>query len=88
MVPKAIKGSVTIPAGITSIKKGMFSGCNGIKEVRFEDPNGWRVSKNIDMTFSGALSSLEDPLQAVAYLTNVYSDFYWKKEGGESESLF
>ena len=80
LIPKAIKGTVTIPAGIASIEKGAFSGCHGLKEVRFEEPNGWRISKNADMSFAGTLPLLEEPQQAAAYLTDIYSNFYWKRE--------
>ena len=36
-IPKAIKGAVTIPDGVTSIGEGAFEGCSGLRSVTIPD---------------------------------------------------
>ena len=71
--------SVTIPAKVTEIGKEAFEYCKGLKEVRFENPNGWEVSLNRDMSGAEAVLGLDDPATAAEYLTDTYCDYYWKR---------
>lgn len=58
-----------------------FLGCDGLKEVHFEDPSGWKVSQNHDMSGAETVSGLEDPEFAARALTDIYVYHAWKREG-------
>ncbi len=73
--------SVTIPDSVTSIGDYAFNGCSGLKEVHFENPNGWKVSRSDGMSGAETVSGLEDPATAAGYLTGSYLHYYWKREG-------
>ena len=72
--------SVIIPNSVTSIGAYAFSN-SGLKEVHFENPDGWKVSRNEDMSGATTISGLEDPATAAKYLTDTYDWYYWKREG-------
>ncbi len=73
--------SITIPNSVAWIEWGTFAFCSNLKEVHFENPNGWKVSRNEDMSDAKAVSGLDDPATAVKYLTDTYCWNYWKREG-------
>ena len=72
--------SVTISDSVTSIGWQAFEDCINLKEVHFENPNGWKVSQNEDMSDARTVSGLDDPATAAKYLT-AYNYSYWKREG-------
>ncbi len=73
--------SVTIPDSVTSIGERAFAACEGLKEVHFKNPNGWKVSQNKDMSDVHKVTRLQKPTQAANYLRDTYSEYYWKREG-------
>ena len=73
--------SVTIGSGITKIGYAAFDVCSALKEVHFENPNGWKASRYEAMSGAEAVSGLEDPARAAQYLTDTYVYYYWKREG-------
>ncbi len=73
--------SVTIGSGVTSIGDGAFLLCSNLQEVHFENPNGWIVLQNEDMSGSKGVSGLENPATAAEYLRSTYCMSYWKREG-------
>ena len=73
--------SVTIGSGVTSIRDNAFRDCSNLKEVHFENPNGWKVSDYSDMRNAKDVSGLGAPATAAKYLTSSYYSYYWKREG-------
>ena len=71
--------SVTIGNGVMSIGNSAFSGCTGLTNVTFENPEGWSVSSSIEGTNGTSLPNgvLSDPSLAAEYLTASYSGYYW-----------
>ena len=72
--------NVTIPANVTSIGSNAFDYCNKLTRVTFERTDGWKVSKNSDMSNAKDIS-VSDPQTAAKYLTNYnyYKSYYWKR---------
>ena len=57
--------------------------CSKLQQVHFGNPNGWKVSENIDMTDAETISGLDNTATAAEYFTSssYYRDYYWKREG-------
>lgn len=72
---------IIIPAGVTEIGHDAFAGCTSLKSVTFENPDGWQVSQNADMS-GGQSVELSSPTQNAVYFTdkNYYvNNYYWKR---------
>ena len=72
--------SVVIPSGVETIVPGAFSECTALARVTFQNPDGWQVSEDYQMT--GAISlpaaDLRDPTTAAQALKG-YVEYYWKR---------
>ena len=73
--------SITIPNNVTSIGVTAFSSCSSLTSVVFENPNGWKVSVNSNMSNSKSISSsnLSNSSIAATYLTSTYTVYTWKR---------
>lgn len=71
--------SVTIGANVTSIGYEAFKSCSNIESITFKNTSGWWVSTSATATSGTDISSDDLILNAVTYLTNTYTKYYWKR---------
>lgn len=68
--------SITIPAGVTSIKAAFF-GCASLSDVHFENTNGWSVEDYYNGVTEISASKLANSKTAAKYLTDDYCGSVW-----------
>ncbi len=73
--------NVVIPNGVEFIGENAFYDCNSLTDVKFSDPAGWYVSKNIDGSDPIEISAndLKDSNISATLLMNKFKDYYWFK---------
>lgn len=79
--------SITIPSNVSNISAGAFSMMDyhpySLQNVVFENPNGWwcadLFTDNNEISISS--TDLADPSTALAYLSNIYCPYIWKRNG-------
>lgn len=70
-----------IPSSVSNIYPNAFRNCSGLKSVKFENTNGWMVSKSNSVTNATEISSesLSELATTATYLISTYRDYYWKR---------
>lgn len=71
--------SITIPSSVTSIDTYVFKGCTNLDSVTFESHSDWIVIDDIWEPSEEINVVLTDSSTNAIYLTNTYSNYYWKK---------
>lgn len=75
--------SITIPANITSIDRGVFSLCINLVRISFAAESTWYYTKDSvewDNKTGGTEVDLTNPATNAIYFRNTYSLYYWYKK--------
>lgn len=71
--------SLVITSNVKVIGKDMFSGCESLESVRFENPDGWWCTSDLSVSGTEISSTdLSDPSTAATYLKETYALKYWR----------